>query len=165
MQFLKKRSNSIIGIVAVVAIGLFFVLKYNHIYFRNPIVFLPEPQQVTSADRKDSVHNDAGQYDTLREVSGAGATASMSRDEALITYAGRVVQLDANCRAQPVTTAIPQKTVLMFDNESRWQRNVIIGPRTYTIAPFDYILASFNNPGTFAVTCDSVQAVALIAVQ
>ncbi|MEO5646608.1 MAG: hypothetical protein ABIO57_00040 [Candidatus Paceibacterota bacterium] len=165
MRISKKRSGIVIGIIAVIAIGLFFVLKLRHVYFRSPIVFLPEAQQVTTADSKASIEGDNGEYTTLREVSGAGATNSMSRDEALQVYAGRVIQLDTSCRAQPLTTVIPQKSALMFDNESRWQRTIIVGPRTYRIEPFDYVLVSFNDSGTFAVTCDSVQAVALIAVQ
>jgi hypothetical protein len=166
MSVSKKRPAVIVTIVVVILIGLFFVLRHFGIYFRSPIVLLPDPQQVSTADRKStSSSQDAAAYGTLREVSGAGATDSISRDQALERYAGNVIQLDANCRAEPVTKVIPQKTILMFDNESQWSRTVIVGPRTYVIAPFDYVLAVFNVPGTFAVTCDSVQAVALIAVQ
>ncbi len=164
MSVTKKRSAIIIGI-ALILLGLFFVLRANGIYFRSPIVLLPDPQQVNSVDRTTSVQGRNGEYSTLREVSGAGATNSVSRDVALQQYAGSVIALDANCRAKPLTKVIPQKSVVMFDNESQWQRSIIVGPRTYVIEPFDYALVSFNTPGTFAVTCDSVQAVALIAVQ
>jgi hypothetical protein len=160
----KKRLAIIIGVIAVIVIGLFFAFS-GRLYLRNPVVLLPDPQRVTSNDRSSSIRGDGGEYSALREVSGAGVTDSHTRDEALQLYAGRVIQLDSNCRAQPVTMVAPQKSVLMFDNESRYQRTVVVGARTYSINPFDYVLASFSTPGTFSVNCDSVEATALIAIQ
>lgn len=164
MKKTKKRLWILIAIAAVVLIGLFFVCS-GRFYFRSPVILLPDPQRVTTTNRNPSVPGGGTMYSTLREVSGGGATPSLTRDQALEIYAGNVMQLDANCRAKPVTMSIPRKSIVMFDNESQWQRTIIVGPRTYMIDPFDYVLASFNVPGTFAVTCDSVQAVSLIQVQ
>ena len=75
------------------------------------------------------------------------------------------MQFNENCQVNPVTVVFPPKTVIMLDNESKWQRTVIVGPRTYTIAPYDYALASFNVTGQYGISCDSIQDVGIISIQ
>ena len=132
---------------------------------RSPIVFLSQPQRTITTQGSVAEENRSGAFDRLQEVSGGDATRQVSYQEALQLYSGRVMQLDQNCRANPVIMSLPVKSVIMVDNRSPWQRSLIVGSRTYSIAPSDYILASFNVPGQFAVTCDSVQNVSIISVQ
>ncbi len=164
----KKRSVVIISvIVLVILIGLFFAFDSTRIHFRNPVVLLPQSQQFFTSDKGQQVQTNDDSYSltNLKEISGGNVTNALSYEEALKSYQGRVMQFDANCRVAPVTTVVPVKSVVMLGNQSKWQRSVIVGPRTYSIAPYDYVLASFNSPSQNGITCDSVQDVGIISVQ
>jgi hypothetical protein len=162
----QKKWYIAIGTILVVIVFVGVALYKNHVYFRNPMIFLPQSQQLITTDKGQQVRDaDGYSLTNLKEVSGAGATTELSYDQASQLYQGSVVQLNSNCRADPITMSRPPKSVIMIGNQSQWQRTVIVGPRTYVIAPYDYILAAFNIPGTFAITCDSVQSVGIIAIQ
>ncbi|GEM_PF-2347623 len=157
-----------IGIILLVILIGFGIVHYSHPFrFQSPVVFLPESQQVISSNKEKTVQDnpDTSTINNLQAVSGASAIDQTSYEKALQTYSGRVVQLNDNCRATPVTLIIPIKTVVMLDNRSPYQRSVIVGPRTYAISGNDYMLASFNDRGQYAITCDSVQSVSIISVQ
>jgi hypothetical protein len=163
----KKWYIAIGSIVIIVLIVLAIIIHSKHVYFRSPVIFLPQPEQFITTDKGQSISANQNSYSltNLKEISGGVAVNEMSYQDALQIYQGRVVQLNPNCRASPVTISVPPKSVIMIGNQSQWQRSVIVGPRTYSIAPYDYVLAAFNMPGAFAITCDSVQSVGIIAVQ
>jgi len=155
-------STILLGIVVVVGIGYSL-----HIHFRSPVVFLPAAQNVVNNVRERPAQDPDSNIslNPLQEISGGTAAPAVSHDEALNLYRGQVMQFDGNCHVYPVIMTLPPKTVVMLDNHSKWQRNLIIGPRNYTIAPYDYVLASFNNIGQYGITCDSVQDVGIISIQ
>ncbi len=164
---LRTKQWYTIGGIAVMVIAILALFYSNRLYFRSPVVLLPDPQNVVATDKDLQVSRSNGgdMFTNLKEVSGGNATNAMSYESAYRLYQGRMVQLDQNCRSQPLTLLIPQKSVIMIGNDSPWQRSVIVGPRTYAIGPYDYVLSAFNTPGNFAITCDSVQSVAIISVQ
>lgn len=153
------------GIIAIVIVGLFIFYR-NHLYLRSPLVFLPDAQKSVVANESQQFWDGVSSFNNIKEVSGgSGAADAMSYEDAYRLYQGRLVQLNENCRSNPTTLLIPPKSVVMIGNDSKWQRAVIVGPRDYSIAPYDYVLASFNTVGNYAITCDSVQSVAIISVQ
>jgi hypothetical protein len=159
-----KKKWYIGGAIAAVLVVL-AILYHDHVYFRSPIVFLPDAQHSVTADKGQQFWDDVASFTSIKEVSGGTAADAMSYEDAYRLYQGRLVQLNENCRSNPVTLLIPPKSVVMIGNDSQWQRSVIVGPRNYIIAPYDYVLATFNTIGNFAITCDSVQSVAIISVQ
>jgi len=164
----KKRSVIIvIGIALVIFIALFFVFKINRIYFRNPIVLLPQQGQIVTNTKLQTVQglNENGSFNALQDVSGGTATEQVSYQQALQLYKNSHMQFDPNCRVLPVTLVVPAKSVVMLDNQSKWERSIIVGPHHYTIMPYNYVLAAFNDPGAYGITCDSVQNVGFISVQ
>lgn len=168
MTAAKKRSVSIIaGVVLVILIGLFFVLHFNRVYFRSPIVLLSQPGQMIGNSKVQPVQllSSNGSFNSLQDVSGGTATDQVSYQQALQTYHTTRLLFDPNCRVTPVTFVVPAKSVVMLDNQSKWQRSVIVGPRQYTIMPYNYVLAVFNTPGAYGITCDSVQDIGFISVQ
>jgi hypothetical protein len=166
---IKEKTFLAIGAILLIAIIGFGIAYYAHAFrFQNPIVFLPEAQNPIDGTREPVAQYEYsnGAINSLQEVSGGTATDAVSYENALQLYKGRIMQFNPNCRASPVIMNIPAKSVVMLDNRSKWQRNLIVGPRMYTIAPYDYVLASFNIAGEqFGVTCDSVQNVSIISVQ
>ncbi|MES2224759.1 MAG: hypothetical protein V4478_02100 [Patescibacteria group bacterium] len=153
-----------IALIALVGFGVGYYLRY--VRFQSPIVFLPATQTaISNNERAVGYEANVMPVDKLKEVAGGAPTSALGYEDALIQYRGRVVQFNQNCRAYPVIMTIPPKTVVMLDNQSRWDRTITIGARTYTIAAYDYVLASFNMNGQYPVSCDSVQNVGIVSVQ
>ena len=164
---IKKKTFVIVGIITGVML-VFIVGAYAlHAHFRSPVIFLPDVQNVVNDRHEQPAENiDSNvSLDSLQEVSGGTAATAVSYENALQLYQGHIMAFDGNCRADPVILTLPPKNVVMFDNRSKWQRNIIVGPRQYTIAPYDYVLASFNIPGQYGVSCDSVQDVSIVSIQ
>lgn len=164
---MSDKQKYIGGGIVIIVIAVVALLYSKHVYFRSPVIFLPDSQHFISTNKGQQVWgegNDAT-FSNLKEVSGGSATDARSYEAAYRLYQGRMIQLDSNCQAMPLTLLIPPKSVIMIGNDSQWQRTVIVGPRTYNIAPYDYVLATFNTSGNFAITCDSIQSVAIISVQ
>jgi hypothetical protein len=151
----------------IIIIGLFFVFHSTMYQMNARTVFLPQSQQFATNDQGYSLSNNISDnsFNNLKEVSGGTATDAVSHDQAAIIYKDTHLVFDPNCRVIPVTLAIPPKTVVMLDNQSKWQRTIIVGPRTYIIQPYDYVLAAFNDTGAYGITCDSLQDVGFISVQ
>lgn len=162
----KKTYRIAAGIALLAIVVLAVLIGTKHLRLQSPVVFLSQPQRaVTTSESIAEGSTGSDSFDRLQEISGGNATQEASYQQALEIYKGHIMQLDQNCRAMPVIMTQPIKSVVMLDNRSPWQRTVIVGPRTYSIAPFDYLLVSFNMPGEFAVTCDSFQNTSIISIQ
>jgi hypothetical protein len=157
----------IAGLILLAVIVIVGALYVTGVRFRNPIVVLPQSGQV--------ITNTAGQktqglfanpsFNSLQDVADGTATDQISYQDALRTYAGRVIEFDKNCRAYPIVMQIAPKSVIMFANNSAYQRLVSLGERNYSIMPYNYVLASFNDVATYNVSCDSFQNVAVVSIK
>ena len=161
-----KKIYSIAGIALLAVLVVAGVMYIKHVHLQSPLVILPQPGQYSNNSKLQPVPDldDNGSFNSLQEVSGGTATDQITYDQAAATYHTTHLVFDPNCRVTPVTLAIPPKSVVMLDNQSKWQRSVIIGPRTYTIMPYDYVLAAFNTSGAYGISCDSVQDIGIISV-
>lgn len=165
---MPKKEKWYIGgaivLALVVVIGVFY---RSHVHFQSPLVFLPDPQKFISNDKRQPLSGGQEVYSlrSLREVAGGSAANELGYQDALLAYQGRALRFNANCRTTPVTIIMPPKNVIMLGNDSQYQRAVTIGERVYVLAPYDYVLASFNTTGQYNVSCDSVQDVAIISIQ
>jgi len=162
----KKRLVIIVSIIVAVLIILFFVFEATGLHFQSPVVFLsPSQHAITSGSVQpipDTKSN--APFATLQEISDGGAIEQMSYQEASQLYKDSHLIFNPNCRVTPVALAVPTKGIIMLDNQSKWQRSIIVGPHHYTMMPYSYILASFDIPGAYGITCDSVQDVGFISV-
>ncbi len=155
------------AIALVMLIVLFFAFYTAGFRLQSPVVFLsPSEHSFThsSAQPIQGIESNVP-FATLQEVSEGGATEKMSYQQAVQFYKNAHLTFNPNCRVSPVTLVVPVKSVVMLDNQSKWQRSIIVGPRTYVIEPYDYVLAEFNVPGPYGISCDSVQNVGIVNVQ
>jgi hypothetical protein len=163
---LTKMSWIVIVGAAVIIIGLIFAFYPVKIHLRSPLVFLPDPQNVVKENNERGFRaaDENVSLDRLKEISGGTATNAVSYENALDLYRGKVVQFNENCRAYPIIMTLPAKSVVMLDNRSNWDRTIVIGARTYAIAPYDYVLATFNDRGDYKVSCDSLKDVGIVSI-
>ncbi len=162
-----KKVYSIVGIIILAGAVIGAAIYTKRLRLQSPIILLPQPGQVVTGSKLEMAQglDGNGSFNSLQDVSGGTAAEAVSYEDALQAYSGHVIQFDPNCTAAPITMQLPAKSVIMFGNQSRWQRTVTLGQRTYTIAPYDYVLASFNMPATYNVSCDSLKNVAVINIQ
>ena len=163
----KKTLITIGGITLIVVILVGTWLYISGVRFRSPVTFLPDAQTVVNSMHEKAARDADSNItlDTLQEISGGNATTAVNHDNALYLYRGQVVQFNDNCRANPVIMTLSAKNVVMLDNRSQYQRTITVGPRTYSVAPYDYVLASFNDVGQYDVSCDSAQKVGIVSIQ
>lgn len=162
-----KKIYGIAAIIIVAIIVVAVVLHTKRVRLQSPLILIPQSGQVVTNTSPQTVQemDSNGSFNSLQEVSGGTATEQVSYQQALQTYKNTHIEFNPNCRVAPVTLVVPVKSVVMLDNQSKWQRSVIVGPRTYIIPPYNYVLAAFNTPGVFGISCDSVQDVGIVNVQ
>ena len=152
---MHKRSAIIIILALVAVLGIASALVTRQIRLQSPVVFLDEPQQVVSEDTTEAFRREGGE--SLEEIASAEVTDASrvpTREELRKRYSASMIRVDADCVAHPGTvTAAPQQTILV-ENDAAKKRDIVIGPRIYTIKADGYALAAFTEDGTFSVTCD-----------
>jgi uncharacterized protein YxeA len=162
-----KKIYGIVGIVIFIIILLAIAVYTKKLRLQSPFIIIPQSGQVFTNTKFQAVQgkDNNGLFNNLQEISDGTATEQVSYQQTVQLYKNRYVQFDPNCRVAPVTLTVPPKSVVMLDNQSKWQRSVIVGPYHYTILPYTYILSSFDIPEVYGISCDSVQDVGIINVQ
>jgi len=70
---MSTKQKWFVGIAAIVIVILgFFAIYSKHIYFRSPIIFLPQPQQNVSVDRGEQLFDQGSipSFSSVKEVAG-----------------------------------------------------------------------------------------------
>ena len=98
----------------------------------------------------------------------ASSISTISYAKALVTYADRRIQLDANCQATPNKVTYKDNTGIMIDNRSAKTRTITVGT-TFTIKPYGFKIVVlpdvYLKAKTVYVNCDKEKNVATILVQ
>lgn len=99
----------------------------------------------------------------------AGTAVSIAYQDALVKYADRRIQFNAQCQAVPNTVTYKDNSGIMLDNRSNVTRTIKVGT-TYTIKPYGFRIITLPNTSlvkgtTLLVDCDKSQNVATVLVQ
>ena len=89
-------------------------------------------------------------------------------EEALVTYAGRIIQFDAGCQASPRSMTLNNGTSVMFDNRSGDARWISLDGTGYNIAGYGYKIIpvrASTTPYTVKINCGSAVNVGSILLQ
>ena len=89
----------------------------------------------------------------------------ISYGAALRAFVGTTFQFDANCRARPATMAVEIRDQILLDNQSSKQRTVSVGNRIYVIPAYNFAIVSMPRVGTFPLSCDDTENVAVVGVR
>lgn len=89
----------------------------------------------------------------------------ISYGAALRAFVGATIQFDASCRARPTTMSVQVRDQILLDNQSQEERTIGVGNRIFVISPFDFVIISMREKGTFQVSCDDFEDVAVVGVQ
>lgn len=136
----------------------FFTKKPTKSMDEASIVFLGEADQY----HNNTIAMERSKTSTVSEI--APLNEQTRYEVALQTYNGHTLTFDQNCRASPVTFAIPKRTTIMLDNRSDQWLSISLGNRTTSIKPMDFTLVLFNKAGSILVHCNDVENVAIIDV-
>lgn len=93
--------------------------------------------------------------------------APLSYTEALQKYKTNRLELNQDCRANPINSTYKNNTSIMVDNRSNKTRTVKVGS-VFSIEPYGFKivkLSSGNLPDTWYVDCDGSQNVSTVLIQ
>lgn len=162
-----KKIYGVVGIVIFIIILLAIAVYTKRLRLQSPFIIIPQSGGVFTNTKFQTVQkrDTNASFNNLQEISDGTATTQTSYQQTVQLYKNSYMQFDPNCRVAPVTLTVPPKSIVMLDNQSKWQRAVIVGPYHYIILPYAYVLGSFDIPGVYGISCDSVQDVGIINVQ
>ncbi len=95
-------------------------------------------------------------------------TPKLAYDAALRQFAGRRIQLDAECTAIPSQVTYKSGTYILLDNRGADAKSVLFNLKRYTIPAYDYIVVSVvadTYPAVTYMDCGQKQNVAQILIQ
>lgn len=101
----------------------------------------PCPQQEVSSDEQSTV---ASVY-----------------EEAIRTYAGKLVVLDANCKALPTNPVFTAGTRILVANNAAKAATVSVAGRTESLDGYHYFTVTLPTKGDVPLTCNSTPAVVI----
>jgi len=134
----------LLGVVVVIA-----ALVSRQIRLQSPIVFLDEPQQVTTEDGEDAALRTKDPLAPIEELD-----TRTDREKVFDQYIDKVLAFDAECGVYPRTLTVPVRTVVLLNNRSSYERVIAVGSRNYVVAAQEYALATNNESGSYVVACD-----------
>jgi hypothetical protein len=89
------------------------------------------------------------------ETEAVSSGVPLSRADALVKYAGKVIKFSGQCVADPVSMEQSQGTTIMIDNDTSTKRTIVVGAKSYSISPQHYTLSWLNTgAGELKVLCD-----------
>lgn len=86
-------------------------------------------------------------------TTGAG---TLSYAQALVQYAGKRIQFDQYCQANPSQMSVSNKTKIMLDNRSGDARNISVGGVNYSLAGYGFKIITASSttlPKTLNINC------------
>lgn len=89
----------------------------------------------------------------------------ISYGAALRAFVGATIQFDAACRARPTTMSVQMRDQILLDNQSGKERTMSVGNRIYIVPAYDFVIISMRKNGTFQISCDDFEDVAVVGVQ
>ena len=166
--FKGKKNSSTLVLIIVIAIIAIVAIVYsqgvNKNYQSFDQIINPPTEQTTTQTTPEPEPESVGE-----QTSGASVQpVSISYNDALTTYAGRIIQLDSICQAHPTAVTYKDNTGIMIDNRSPYTRTVTVGT-TFTIKPYGFKIVVLPDVylklKTLFVACDKSQNVATVIVQ
>ncbi len=96
-------------------------------------------------------------------------SATLSYGDAVVKYGFNRIQFAPGClQASPNQMATANPVTLMLDNRSNEAQTITIGSHSYTVAPYNYVIATINEttlPVTLYISCNQQKNVAEIILQ
>ena len=166
-----KKNNSnmwIWGIVIVVIlIALFFILRSSQ-------TTAPAGAGTTATTTTTTTTTAATLPPSVQDTSGTtgAGVGSIAYSDALVKYAGRIIELDDSCQVPRQDSVVTYKdnSGIMIDNRSASPRTVTVGTQSFTMQPYTFKIIVLPDVATgtiksIFVGCDDSQNVATIIVQ
>lgn len=144
----------VLTLLTIVAIVLARVVK------RNDITHVPDDNQEQVATNAQAVAN-ADSFSPIPPRQGE----RISYGAALRAFVGATFQFDQNCRARPTTMSVERRDQILLDNQSPEERTITVGNRIYVIPGYDFAIVSMPKVGTFPLSCDDFENVAIVGVR
>lgn len=150
----KNKNLLLSGVIIVIVLAL--------------LVATPRLQK-NAEDSRDSNENREEVASVAETPSTAITTRSkktLTRAEAQIAYANKMIEVTGDCSITPYTLTQPKGTTILLDNNTAKPHTVTVGKKTYRISPYHYTLSWLNvDSGTLSVTCDGKDEGATVVVQ
>jgi len=135
----------IVGVVAVVLIGL-IIYQMNK---QNGGSYTQTPATNTQTPATTTPTSTPGTTGTV------GSTANKAYNAALAIYQKNGYRIQfSQCHGTPGKLTIPQGNKYMLDNRDNATHTIKVGPSSYKLAAYGYIVVTANNLGLNNVTCD-----------
>ncbi len=88
------------------------------------------------------------------KVTDEQAVTASAYEEAIRMYGGKLVVLDAQCKALPAVQTLATGTRILIANNSTKQRTVATPDRTEVLDGYHYFTYKLGAPGEISITCD-----------
>lgn len=79
-------------------------------------------------------------------------------EEAIRLYGGKIVVLDAQCKALPAAQTLPVDTRVLIANNSPKQLTIAVPGRTEVLDGYHYFTSRLTTAGDISVTCNGAPA-------
>ena len=153
-----ENKNLWIGLGVVVVLGL---LIWWYGASNNSKI---EDEAMTPSETTDV---DSTEDTSTGSVNTGAPAASLSYQQALVTYKDKRLQITNTCQVSPNNVTYKNGTSIMLDNRSAVTRTIKLGS-TYSIKAYGFKIVKLNSatvPATWLMDCDSSQNVATILIQ
>ncbi len=159
----KKQQKNLLILAAVVVIILvfgFIILAYNSAKKEAQV-----NANINSAVNANKAKTTTPAKTQKSQTPATGAT--LTYEQALEQYAGRMIQFSSSCYASPGSVTLKNNTSIMLDNRASVKRTITVGSAKYSVNAYGFTIITVSTatfPATLSLNCDSQYNVAQITL-